>query len=142
MKKLSITLHVEMPEDFGTPDSMADMSIAELMEQVRKEVEYTCYTSTDAAPHLVKVDLVINGEVATQPDQQTQVSVQTVVQTQTQTQNQTAVSGVLSVGTRVVVTFQEEQTSAEVIGYDYKYRLHKVRTSCGKVLLRKIHTAA
>ena len=140
MKKLSITLHVEMPEDFGTPDSMADMSIAELMEQVRKEVEYTCYTSTDADPHLVKVDLVINGEVATQPEQQTQVSVQTVVQTQNQ--NQTAVSGVLSVGTRVVVTFQEEQTSAEVIGYDYKYRLHKVRTSCGKVLLRKIHTAA
>jgi len=138
MKKLSITLHVEMPEDFGTPDSMADMSIAELMEQVRKEVEYTCYTSTDADPHLVKVDLVINGEVATQPEQQTQVTVQTVVQTQ----NQTTVSGVLSVGTRVVVTFQEEQTSAEVIGYDYKYNLHKVRTSCGKVLLRKIHTTA
>ena len=136
MKKLSITLHVEMPEDFGTPDSMADMSIAELMEQVRKEVEYTCYVSTDADPHLVKVDLVINGEVATQPEQQTQVTVQTVVQ------NQTTVSGVLSVGTRVVVTFQEEQTSAEVIGYDYKYNLHKVRTSCGKVLLRKIHTTA
>jgi hypothetical protein len=134
MKKLSITLHIEMPEDFGTPDSMADMSVETLMEQVRKEVEYTCYTSTDADPHLVKVDLVVNGEVATQPEEQTQVSVQAVVQTST--------GDVLSVGTRVMVTFRDEQTSAEVIGYDHKYRLHKVRTSCGKVLLRKIHTAA
>ena len=41
-----------------------------------------------------------------------------------------------------MITFREEQTSAEVIGYDHKYRLHKVRTSCGKVLLRKIHTLA
>lgn len=134
MKKLSITLHIEMPEDFGTPDSMADMSVETLMEQVRKEVEYTCYTSTDADPHLVKVDLVVNGEVATQPEEQTQVSVQAVVQTST--------GDVLSVGTRVMVTFRDEQTSAEVIGYDHKYRLHKVRTSCGKVLLRKIHAAA
>ena len=135
MKKLSITLHIEMPEDFGTPDSMADMSVETLMEQVRKDVEFTCYTSTDADPHLVKVDLVVNGEVATQPEEQTQVSVQAVVQTSTG-------DNVLSVGTRVVVTFQEEQTSAEVVGYDHKYRLHKVRTNCGKVLLRKIHTAA
>ena len=124
-----------MPEDFGTPDSMADMSVETLMEQVRKDVEFTCYTSTDADPHLVKVDLVVNGEVATQPEEQTQVSVQAVVQTSTG-------DNVLSVGTRVVVTFQEEQTSAEVVGYDHKYRLHKVRTNCGKVLLRKIHTAA
>ena len=135
MKKLSITLHIEMPEDFGTPDSMADMSVETLMEQVRKDVEFTCYTSTDADPHLVKVDLVVNGEVATQPEEQTQVSVQAVVQTSTG-------DNVLSVGTRVVVTFQEEQTSAEVVGYDHKYRLHKVRTNCGKVLLRKIHTTA
>ena len=135
MKKLSITLHIERPEDFGTPDSMADMSVETLMEQVRKDVEFTCYTSTDADPHLVKVDLVVNGEVATQPEEQTQVSVQAVVQTSTG-------DNVLSVGTRVVVTFQEEQTSAEVVGYDHKYRLHKVRTNCGKVLLRKIHTAA
>ena len=134
MKKLSITLHIEMPEDFGTPDSMADMSVETLMEQVRKDVEFTCYTSTDADPHLVKVDLVVNGDVATQPEQQTQVSVQTVIQT--------SGDGVLSVGTQVVVTFQEEQTVAEVIGYDQKYRLHKVRTNSGKVLLRKIHTAA
>lgn len=135
MKKLSITLHIEMPEDFGTPDSMADMSIETLMEQVRKDVEYTCYTSTDADPHLVKVDLVVNGEVATQPEEQTQVSVQAVVQASNG-------DSVLSVGTRVMVTFRDEQTSAEVIGYDHKYRLHKVRTTCGKVLLRKIHTAA
>ncbi len=53
MKKLSITLHIEMPEDFGTPDSMADMSVETLMEQVRKEVEYTCYTSTDADPQMI-----------------------------------------------------------------------------------------
>ena len=111
------------------------MSVETLMEQVRKDVEFTCYTSTDADPHLVKVDLVVNGEVATQPEEQTQVSVQAVVQTSTG-------DNVLSVGTRVVVTFQEEQTSAEVVGYDHKYRLHKVRTNCGKVLLRKIHTAA
>jgi hypothetical protein len=124
-----------MPEDFGTPDSMADMSVEQLMEQVRKEVEYTCYTNTDADPHLVKVDLVVNGEVAAQPEEPTQVSVQTVVQASNG-------DNILSVGTRVMVTFREEQTSAEVIGYDHKYRLHKVRTSCGKVLLRKIHAAA
>jgi hypothetical protein len=135
MKKLSITLHIEMPEDFGTPDSMADMSVETLMEQVRKEVEYTCYTSTDADPHLVKVDLVVNGEVQVQPEAQTEVSVQTVVQTPSG-------ESILSHGTRVMVTFREEQTSAEVIGYDHKYKLHKVRTTCGKVLLRKIHAAA
>ena len=92
------------------------------MLKIRKEVEYTCFANDS-------VDLVING---TAPDK-TEVSVQTVVQ-KVQT-------GVLSFGTRVLVTFQDEQTSAEVIGYDQKYRLHKVRTSCGKVLLRKIHTA-
>lgn len=131
MKKLAITLHIEMP-DLEAVDSNAhalrswltlnDYSIEQFMLKIRKEVEYTCYSNDS-------VDLVING---TAPDK-TEVSVQTVVQ-KVQT-------GVLSFGTRVLVTFQDEQTSAEVIGYDQKYRLHKVRTSCGKVLLRKIHTA-
>lgn len=131
MKKLAITLHIEMP-DLEAVDSNAHAlrswltlngcSMEQFMLKIRKEVEYTCFANDS-------VDLVING---TAPDK-TEVSVQTVVQ-KVQT-------GVLSFGTRVLVTFQDEQTSAEVIGYDQKYRLHKVRTSCGKVLLRKIHTA-
>jgi hypothetical protein len=37
------------------------------------------------------------------------------------------------------VTFRGEEANATVIGYDHKYLLHKVRTSCGKVILRKVN---
>ena len=117
-----------MPDEFGTPDSMADMSTPELLEKVRSELEQGMWLNSDIDPHQVKVkvNLLINGQVqATEnetPDVQVQVN-----------------NGVLTNGTAVRVTFQREETVAEVIGYDTKYRLHKVRTACGKVILRKVN---
>lgn len=125
--KLQIALQIEMPDEFGTPDSMADMTTAELLEKVRTEVEQCVWLNSDADPHLVRVNLLINGQVS--EDEQPEVQVQV---------NENP-NGILPHGTAVRVTFRGEEANATVIGYDHKYLLHKVRMSCGKVILRKVH---
>jgi hypothetical protein len=132
--KLQIALQIEMPDEFGTPDSMADMTTSELLEKVRMEVEQQVWLNSDAEPHLVRVNLLINGEV--------HEATPTVSQVQVQVQVNENANGILPHGTSVRVTFRGEETNAEVIGYDHKYLLHKVRTSCGKVILRKVNQSA
>jgi hypothetical protein len=131
--KLRITLQIEMPDEgeFGTPDSMADLTAPELLEKVRSEVEQGLWLHSDIDPHRVRVNLLINGEVQSEtPESQVQVQI-----------NESP-SGILPNGTVVRVTFREEETQATVIGYDAKYALHKVRTTCGKVILRKVNQTA
>ena len=127
--KINVTLQIELPDDAATVDGMEDINAATLVEKVRKDVEYFTFASVDSSE--IRVSAIINGEI--QAGEPTPVITSLVVETP---------SGVLAIGTRVVVTFREEPTVAEVIGYDNKYQLHKVRTHCGKVLLRKVQQAA
>lgn len=111
--KLKIALQIELPDGFGPY-----ITTAELLETVRQ-----------AYPQRVKVNLLVNGEVDETPETPTEVQVQV---------NDNP-NGILPHGTSVRVTLRGEETSAEVIGYDHKYLLHKVRTACGKVVLRKVN---
>ena len=129
MTKIDCVFQIELPEDFGTVDSMADMTHEELLALVAKEVEQGLWLNSDIDPTHVKVNVIVNGQVQVNEAQRVEVSAQVTTPDSTNP---------YPIGTKVIVTMDREETHAEVVGYDSKYRLPKVRSSCGRVMLRKV----